>query len=110
VADHVGARSVAFPAISTGAFGYPLHEAAAIALLTVTTVPTHVETVRFVLLDEEAFAEFVRARKAAAERQPGPTGLPRPDPGAGYGVGAEWLATQAVDSVLSGLGEFLDGF
>ena len=35
-ADRVGARSVAFPAISTGAFGYPATEAAAIAVETIT--------------------------------------------------------------------------
>ena len=32
VADELGARTVAFPAISTGAFGYPLEEAAAVAV------------------------------------------------------------------------------
>jgi len=33
-ADELGLRSIAFPSISTGAYGYPIHEAAVIALQT----------------------------------------------------------------------------
>ena len=42
VADEVGARSVAFPAISTGVYGYPAEEAAAIAVTTVGAADTDV--------------------------------------------------------------------
>jgi O-acetyl-ADP-ribose deacetylase (regulator of RNase III) len=46
VADGLGARSVAFPAISTGVYGYPTEEAATIA------VHTSVELVRLVAFDD----------------------------------------------------------
>ena len=63
VADEIGANSVAFPAISTGAFGYPLREAARVALAAVRSADTRVERVRFVLFGAEAretFAETLR--------------------------------------------------
>ncbi len=52
-ADEVGARSVAFPAISTGVYRYPRAEAAAIAVATARSTPTGVELVRFVCHDDE---------------------------------------------------------
>ena len=61
VADELGARTVAFPAISTGAFGYPLEEAAAAAVRAVRGADTRVEEVRFVLFGREAFDAFERA-------------------------------------------------
>ena len=61
VADELGARTVAFPAISTGAFGYPLEEAAAVAVRAVRDADTRVEEVRFVLFGREAFDAFERA-------------------------------------------------
>lgn len=61
VADELGARTVAFPAISTGAFGYPLEEAAAVAVRAVGGADTQVEEVRFVLFGREAFDAFERA-------------------------------------------------
>ncbi|MFC9848946.1 O-acetyl-ADP-ribose deacetylase [Streptomyces sp. NPDC060223] len=63
VADKLGARTVAFPAISTGVFRWPMEEAARVAVETVRDTETTVEEVRFVLFDErayEAFAEQVR--------------------------------------------------
>ena len=51
-ADEVGATTVSFPAISTGIFGYPLDEATDIAVATVCSTPTSVETVRFVCFDQ----------------------------------------------------------
>jgi O-acetyl-ADP-ribose deacetylase len=45
-ADEAGLTSVAFPAISTGAFGYPASEAAEVALRTVTTVAAELRSVR----------------------------------------------------------------
>ena len=53
-ADEVGARSVAFPAISTGIFGYPAEAAALIAISTVRRAETEVEQVRFVAFDAAA--------------------------------------------------------
>jgi O-acetyl-ADP-ribose deacetylase (regulator of RNase III) len=53
VADELGARSVAFPAISTGVYGYPRAEAAEIAVTTLRTAPTDVELVRLVAFDGE---------------------------------------------------------
>jgi O-acetyl-ADP-ribose deacetylase (regulator of RNase III) len=50
-ADEVGARSVAFPAISTGVYGYPIEPAARLAVTTVRTTSTSVEVVHFVCFD-----------------------------------------------------------
>ncbi len=52
VADELGATSVAFPAISTGIYGYPPEEAARIAVETVRSAKTNVELVRLVAFDE----------------------------------------------------------
>ena len=61
VADELGARTVAFPAISTGVFGYPVEEAAGVAIEAVRGAETEVEEVRFVLFGREAFQAFERA-------------------------------------------------
>jgi len=61
--DH-GIRSLAFPSISTGAFGYPVREAAEIAARTIVeALPTcaHVEHVRFVLFDPATCKAYVQA-------------------------------------------------
>jgi O-acetyl-ADP-ribose deacetylase (regulator of RNase III) len=55
VADELGARSVAFPAISTGVYGYPPRLAARVALDTLTAWDTQVELVRLVAFDETTF-------------------------------------------------------
>jgi O-acetyl-ADP-ribose deacetylase (regulator of RNase III) len=52
-ADEVGARSIAFPAISTGVYGYPKAAAAAIAVETLRDTPTSVETAILVAFDHE---------------------------------------------------------
>jgi O-acetyl-ADP-ribose deacetylase len=59
VADEIGARSVAFPAISTGIYGYPSEEAAAIAVTTVGAADTQVSLVRFVAFDEATHALYL---------------------------------------------------
>ncbi|HEX5993812.1 MAG TPA: O-acetyl-ADP-ribose deacetylase [Jiangellales bacterium] len=51
VADGLGVRSIAFPAISTGVYGFPADQAAAIAVGTVTSTPTQVQLIRLVALD-----------------------------------------------------------
>ena len=53
VADELGARSVAFPAISTGIYGYPKREAARLAVQTLRSAATRVELVRLVAFDQE---------------------------------------------------------
>ena len=59
-ADAVGARSIGFPAISTGVFGYPLDAATEVAVATVSTTPTAVELVRFVCFDAATLAAYER--------------------------------------------------
>ncbi|MGW9031050.1 O-acetyl-ADP-ribose deacetylase [Streptomyces sp. NPDC055722] len=58
VADTLGARTVAFPAVSTGVYGWPLDDGARIAVETVRSVATDVVEVRFVLFDERAYEAF----------------------------------------------------
>ncbi|MEV4920053.1 O-acetyl-ADP-ribose deacetylase [Streptomyces tirandamycinicus] len=60
VADELGARTVAFPAISTGVYRWPMDDAARIAVETVRGTPTDVEEVRFVLFDDPAYQAFAR--------------------------------------------------
>ncbi|MER6540070.1 O-acetyl-ADP-ribose deacetylase [Streptomyces sp. 900105755] len=59
-ADELGARTVAFPAISTGIYGWPMDDGARIAVETVRDADTTVEEVRFVLFDERAYEAFAR--------------------------------------------------
>jgi O-acetyl-ADP-ribose deacetylase (regulator of RNase III) len=61
IADELGAATVAFPAISTGAYGYPLEEAAPVAIEAVRGADTKVAEVRFVLIDGAALEAFTRA-------------------------------------------------
>ena len=60
-ADEVGARSVAFPAISTGVYGYPVAPATRLAVDTVRSTPTKVELVRFVCFNDEARSAYQAA-------------------------------------------------
>jgi O-acetyl-ADP-ribose deacetylase (regulator of RNase III) len=62
VADELGARTVAFPAISAGIYGWPLDDAARQAVAGVRgAVVEHVQEVRFVLFDDVALAAFETA-------------------------------------------------
>lgn len=61
VADGLGAGTVAFPAISTGVYGYPIDEAAPVAIEAVRTADTSVQEVRFVLFGNDALSAFERA-------------------------------------------------
>jgi O-acetyl-ADP-ribose deacetylase len=71
VADDHGVRSLAFPSISTGAFGYPVDEASEIAVrIIVETLPpcAHIEHVRFVLFDIATCKAYVRAAEKLSQR------------------------------------------
>jgi O-acetyl-ADP-ribose deacetylase len=59
VADGLGAATVAFPAISSGVYRWPIEDAARIALKTVRATDTRVDEVRFVLFDQRAYDAFV---------------------------------------------------
>jgi O-acetyl-ADP-ribose deacetylase (regulator of RNase III) len=65
LAGELGARSIAFPAISMGIYGYPAHPAARIALRTVIegleAGDGSLELVRFVLFSEETYDRFADA-------------------------------------------------
>ena len=59
-----GVKTIAFPSISTGAYRYPLNEAAPIAVQTVQDFlkdNSRIEEVRFVLFNEEHYQAYVRA-------------------------------------------------
>ncbi|MGI8730919.1 MAG: O-acetyl-ADP-ribose deacetylase [Solirubrobacteraceae bacterium] len=64
LAERHGCRKIALPAISAGVYGYPLEQAAAIAIATVTAaLERHpgVEEARFWLFDQPAFDAFENA-------------------------------------------------
>ena len=61
VADDIGAATVAFPAISTGVYRWPLDDGARIALAAVRDATTQVQEVRFVLHDQRAYDIFAAA-------------------------------------------------
>ena len=58
IADELGAATVAFPAISTGVYRWPVDDAARIAIATVRASDTQVNEVRFVLFDQAAYDVF----------------------------------------------------
>ncbi|MFG2548159.1 O-acetyl-ADP-ribose deacetylase [Streptomyces sp. NPDC048594] len=58
LADELGARTVAFPAISTGVYRWPMDDAARIAVETVRATGTSVTEARFVLFDDRAYEAF----------------------------------------------------
>jgi len=64
VADELGAEIVAFPAVSTGVYGWPMDHAAHIAVSTVHETPSRVRVARFVLFGREAYDAFDRALAA----------------------------------------------
>jgi O-acetyl-ADP-ribose deacetylase (regulator of RNase III) len=71
LADELGCRSVAFPAISTGIFGYPIAEAAAVAVrATQDALGEHpsIEHVRFVVFNDETEKAFSAAVSGSRSR------------------------------------------
>ena len=67
VADELQARTIAFPAIATGVYGFPPAEAARIAVDTIRSTPTDLEAVRLV-----AFDQLTHDLLAAALQRSGP--------------------------------------
>ncbi|MGH3448771.1 MAG: O-acetyl-ADP-ribose deacetylase [Nocardioidaceae bacterium] len=61
VADELGARSVAFPLVSAGIYGWPLADAAVAAVETVRTTPTQVTGVRMVAFGDAAYDALAAA-------------------------------------------------
>jgi O-acetyl-ADP-ribose deacetylase (regulator of RNase III) len=55
IAADLGARSVAFPAISTGVYGFPKDQAARIAVETVLSSPADIDLVRLVAFDQDTY-------------------------------------------------------
>ncbi|MCL6449747.1 MAG: O-acetyl-ADP-ribose deacetylase [Acetobacteraceae bacterium] len=69
LASERGCRTLALPSISTGAYGYPVDQAAPIALGAVAEHlrgPTSLERVTFVLFTRETLESYVRALQALA--------------------------------------------
>lgn len=63
IAEELGARTVAFPAISTGVYGYPLELAAPVAIHAVRESDANLDEVRFVLFDDRAYRAFQDAMR-----------------------------------------------
>ncbi|PZS35483.1 MAG: O-acetyl-ADP-ribose deacetylase [Pseudonocardiales bacterium] len=62
VAADLGVRTIAFPAVSAGVYGWPVADAARQAVLGIRqAAPSSVEEVRFVLFNEEVFDAFRKA-------------------------------------------------
>lgn len=72
LADHNGLASVAFPAISTGVFGYPLADAATVAMKALAdTLPSlgSVRLIRFVLFSDQDLSVFQEALESGLSGQ-----------------------------------------
>jgi O-acetyl-ADP-ribose deacetylase len=74
VADELGAVTVAFPAVSAGAYGWPPQDAARVALTTVGRTACRVEEVRFVLFSEQMHETFRRVLASLPAAGGGPGG------------------------------------
>ncbi len=71
VADELQLTSIAFPAISTGVYRYPIEQASHVAITSAAEAlekATHVREVRFVLFDSETFTEYGNAARDFAAR------------------------------------------
>lgn len=68
IAQQLGVSSIAFPAVSAGAYGWRVAEVARIALTTVSLHPLDgIDLVRFVPFDPTSYDAFVRVQAALAE-------------------------------------------
>jgi O-acetyl-ADP-ribose deacetylase len=69
VADELQLASIAFPAISTGAYRYPVDQASQVAITSAAEAlqaAAHVREVRFVLFDSETFTQYAHAARGVA--------------------------------------------
>jgi O-acetyl-ADP-ribose deacetylase (regulator of RNase III)/acylphosphatase len=114
VADELGADSVAFPAISTGIYGYPPAQAARIAVATLRATPANVAEIRLVAFDP-ATRDLLEAELAATA--PGDAGGDAADPGsarddgvpdgvrpAGGAPGGAVRVESRVEGIVQGVG------
>ena len=62
VGVQIGARSIAFPAISCGIYGFPIDQAGAVAVEAVRAREEEFELIRFVFLDDAIRGVFQQAR------------------------------------------------
>jgi O-acetyl-ADP-ribose deacetylase (regulator of RNase III) len=67
VADELHARTIAFPAVATGLYGFPIRLAARIAVETIRAARTGVEHVRLVAFDQETHDALTDALAGAAD-------------------------------------------
>ncbi|SCE14488.1 O-acetyl-ADP-ribose deacetylase (regulator of RNase III), contains Macro domain [Streptomyces sp. DvalAA-14] len=70
IADELGAKSVAFPAIATGVYGFPAEEAARIAVAALRSSSTGVEQIKLVAFDQQAH-DLLVAALASGTTSPG---------------------------------------
>jgi O-acetyl-ADP-ribose deacetylase len=61
VAEGLGCKTIAFPALSTGVYGYPPEQAAPVAVAAVSELAERFDEVRFVFVDDELRAMYERA-------------------------------------------------
>jgi O-acetyl-ADP-ribose deacetylase (regulator of RNase III) len=72
VADELQLKTIAFPAISTGIYGYPVDQASQVAVASAAAAlaqAAHVSEVKFVLFDVGALQNFYRAAQLFAENK-----------------------------------------
>jgi O-acetyl-ADP-ribose deacetylase (regulator of RNase III) len=71
IADELQLTSIAFPAISTGAYRYPVDQASQVAITSAAEAlekAAHVREVRFVLFDSETFTQYANAARRLAAK------------------------------------------
>jgi O-acetyl-ADP-ribose deacetylase (regulator of RNase III) len=71
IADELQLTSIAFPAISTGAYRYPVDQASQVAITSAAEAlekAAHVREVRFVLFDSETFTQYANAARTLAAK------------------------------------------
>jgi O-acetyl-ADP-ribose deacetylase (regulator of RNase III) len=67
VAEELGCRTIAFPALSTGIYGYPIEQAAEVSVAAVQPLADRFDEIRFVFLDEGPRRLFESALEGGAE-------------------------------------------
>jgi O-acetyl-ADP-ribose deacetylase (regulator of RNase III) len=72
VAREHGCRTIAFPALSTGIYGYPIELAAPVSVSAARELADRFDEVRFVFLDEGLRQAFAHAAETLLEELPSP--------------------------------------